>query len=133
MYRPRRASTRRAPSVDDVECEAKRPIELSACDFVKLANGLSVEVLDRHCDHIVAGDYATLGQPLIWPDLNFAADTSNCSRDRSAGDSGQNRDCCVAGEDANRAATGGRAEVDPENVVACYHAGAVSAARRRAD
>ena len=124
---------REDPSVDDVDRKSKRSVEFGSCDLVEVPNGLGIEILDRHRDHVVAGDDAALGQSLLCPDLDFGADTSDGSRDRGARDRAQHSDGCVTSEDADRATSCGCTEINPEDVVACYHAGAVSAASRRAD
>ena len=120
-------------SVDDVESKSKRSVEFGSCDLVEVSNGLGIEILDQHRDHIGAGNNATLGQSLLWPDLDFGANTSDGSCDRGAHDRAQHGDGCVTSENADRATSCGCTEINPEDVVSRYHAGAVSAASRRAD
>ncbi len=62
MWRHCHAGRRsRVWSVDDVERESKRSVEFGSCDLIEVTDGLGVEILDRHRDHIVAGDDARLG------------------------------------------------------------------------
>ena len=70
---------------------------------------------------------------VLGTDLDFGADSPDCPGDRCARDRVQHCDGGITGEDADGSASCGRPEVGPDDVVASYHAGAVRAARRRAD
>lgn len=120
-------------SVDDVEGEPESSIEFDPRDFLEVADGFGIEILDRHRDDVVATDDASFGQTLLWTDSDFGADASDRPGDRCTGDRGRHGDGCVTSENANRATACWSTEVGPEDVVACYHSGAVCAATRRAD
>lgn len=120
-------------SVHDVERVAQGLIESGPRDFVEMADGLGVEIVEPDRDEAVAVDDACLGEAVLGAELYFGSDSTDGASDRRAGDRRQHRDRAVAGEHAHGPASGGRTEVGPVDVVAGYHAGAVSPASRRAD
>ena len=120
-------------SVHDVQRVAQGLIESSSRDFIEVANRFVVEVVERDGDDVVAADDTRLGKAVLGAELDFRPDTANGACDRCTGDCGENLDRRVAGQHADRPTTSGRSEIGPVDVVASYHAGAVSAASLLAD
>jgi hypothetical protein len=121
------------PSVDDVQREPQRDVECRPCGLIEATDWFVIEIFDRHRDDVVATDDAAFGQPLLGTDIDFGADSPDCPGDRGARDRVQHCDGGITSEDADGSASCGRPKVGPDDVVASYHAGAVRAARRRAD
>lgn len=121
------------PSVHDVQCESQSTVEFGPCHLIEVADGFSIDIFDRYGDDVVATDDASLGQSLLGTDLDLGADSSDRAGDRCTSERGQDGDGRITRENADRATSCGRTKVSPDDVVASYHAGAVRAARRRAD
>ena len=120
-------------SVDDVQCESQSNVEFGPCDLIEVTDGFSIEIFDRHGDDVVAVDDASFGQSLLGTDFDLGADCADRAGDRCAGNRRQDRNGRITGENADRSTSCGRTKVSPNDVIASYHAGAVRAARRRAD
>jgi len=120
-------------SVDDVQSESQSNVQFGAFDVIEATDGFSIEICDRYGDDVVASDDASFGQSLFGTDLGLGADSADRAGDGCARDRGQDRDGCITRENTDRATSCRRTKVSPHDVVASYHAGAVSAARRRAD
>lgn len=90
-----------------------------------VADGLVVEHVDRHGDHVVTTHDARIGKPLLQSDLRFGADTPDRASDRSARDTRQHVDGGISREHAPGTSSRWRAETGPVHVVAGYHAGTV--------
>jgi hypothetical protein len=120
-------------SIRDVQRVAQGLIESSSGGLVEVADRFVVEVVERDGDDVVAADDTRLGKSVLAAELDFRSDTSNGAGDRCAGDCGEHFDRRVAGQQADGPTTSGRSEIGPVDVVASYHAGAVSAASRLAD
>ncbi len=120
-------------SVDDVQCESQGNVEFGPCDLVEATDGFSIEIFDRYGDDVVAADDGSFWQTLLGTDPDLGADSTNRPGDWCAGNRSQDSNGRITGENADRATTCGRTKVSPNDVVASYHAGAVRAARRRAD
>lgn len=123
----------RCSSVHDVEGVTQGVIQSSSRDLVQVTDGFVIEVVEWDRDDVVAADDTRLGEPVLGTELDFRFDAADGARDRCACDCREHLDRGVAGQYTDRSATGGRSEVDPVDVVAGCHAGAVSAASLRAD
>src|SRR3954453_8235582 len=97
-----------------------------------MSDGRGVEQRDGEGDHVVATDHTRYGQAFVRPHLHLGVNASDGASDWRAGDRVQNLYRRVAGEHADRAATGGRSEVGPDDVASGYHSGAVTDASRAA-
>ena len=120
-------------SVHDVQRIPQGLINSRSRELVEVADWFVVEVVDRDGDDVVAADDTHLGKSVLGAELDVRSDAPNGARDRCTRDCREHLDRRVAGQHADRATTGGRSEIGPEDVVASYHAGAVSAASRLAD
>lgn len=123
----------RGCSVDDVQRKPQSDVECCPCDLIEATDWFIVEIFDRHGDDVVATDDAAFRQSLLGTDLDLGTNSTDRPGDRCARDRAQHCDGGITGENADGAASGGSPEVGPDDVVASYHAGAVRAARRRAD
>jgi hypothetical protein len=95
-----------------------------------LSHGGSVEVGLGNGDHVVATDDCRLGETLVLSHFHFGWDPSNGPRDWRTGDTVEQRDRGIAGEDADRPFSRWRSQISPDDVVSSYQRGAVSEARR---
>lgn len=116
----------------DVKGVPKSTIELGSLHLVEMTGRRGIQNALRHREEVVAADHAGLRQPLLRANLDLRADPPNRPRDGRASHCAQDGDGGVAGQDADGTPTGRRTQVSPEDVAASYHAGAVSAASRRA-
>ena len=119
-------------SVPNVEGIAQSPIELRSLDLVEMACGCPIENTLRNGEDVVAVHDARLRQPLLVANLDFGADAANRPGDRCARDSAEHGDGGVTSQDTDRSPPCGRAKICPVHLAACYHAGEVSVASRRA-
>lgn len=117
--------------VDDVEGVAKGPIEFGPRTQVELAHRLLVKIGLGNGDDVVAVDHCSTGETLLGPYIHFGCDPSDDPGYGCACHLVQNRNRGIPGEDTYRPSTSRRPEVCPDDVVASYQSGAVSAASRR--
>jgi hypothetical protein len=116
----------------DVEGVAQGLVEPDPGVEVEMTNGLWLQERGRNGDQVVTADDALIGQALGRPDFNLGTDTTDGSCDRGAGESSEDGDSRVSGQDADRPPPGGRPQVGPYDVAALYHSGTVSDASRDA-
>ena len=128
-----KSARERAASIDDVEGISERSIKLRAFPSIEVSDGPIIKILKRDREYIVAGDHARFGKTFVDTNLDFGAYSSNGPGDWCTGDCGQHGDSRIAGQHAHGASTDRRSQISPEDIVACYHGGAVRDASRAAD
>lgn len=117
-------------SVDDVECVAQGPIQLDPGHRVELSHGTVIEISFRDSDDVVAVDRTHRWEPVGLSNFDFGGDPTERAANRSTGHRVEERDSSIPGQDTDRAATCRWTQVGPNDVIAGYHSGAVSAASR---
>ena len=127
------AGYRAGRSEHDVEGVPQRLVQSSAHDLVEMTDWIVVEGVDGDGDDVVAADDTCLGQTVLGTQLDLGTNAADRSRNGCTCDGGEHRDSRIAREHTHRATSCRRTEICPVDVVAGYHAGAVAAARRRAD
>ena len=111
-------------------CIPKCSVELQAFDqafdFVERAYRAFVEVFEGHGEHAVAVNHTGFRKPLGGTDFDLKPNPANRACNRSTSHCVTNRNCGIAGENADRPPSSRLAEIRPENVVSSYHVGATS-------